>query len=329
MHLTRRQDIRVGGLISGLVLAILGTTAEPATSVEVPQASPATSVSAPGPSAKEVSDSLKTAGSLVDTGATTSQTAEGFATSDAAVVIPLDAGGPVAIEGSDGSSVNIGLPGDGQIDAKQTADGILFQGAATDTTVIAKATHDGGSQLLVVLGSRESPTSFAFPVSGDAGSSLVQNDDGSVTLLGLVATPDGTVAQVVQGEFAPPWAIDAEGNSVQTSYEVRDMELVQRLHPDEHTVFPVTADPTFATGWTGFFVHWKKAEVKWMAGASLVTLGGIVGFLCGGPLCAGVVAGIWYGLNSVSNATVEYLYDRGYRYTSRLTPFIASNWEKR
>lgn len=163
-------------------------------------------------------------------------------------------------------------------------------------------------------------------------SSLELNSDGSVSVVKEVTTPDGQTVKASQGEFAAPWAVDANGSPVPTSYEVHAMTLVQRVQPTDSTVFPVTADPSFKVGWTGLFVHWSRSDTKWLAGLGLTATGAAVGTLCAGPqalLCAAAVASIWYALLSVSDASVDHLYNHGYRFTTRLSPFISSYWEKR
>lgn len=56
-------------------------------------------------------------------------------------------------------------------------------------------------------------------------------------------TPVTTVENVAT--IAAPWAVDAQGNSLASHYEVRGSEIVQVIKTDSKTAFPVTADPAW------------------------------------------------------------------------------------
>ncbi len=60
-----------------------------------------------------------------------------------------------------------------------------------------------------------------------------------------------------------PWAVDAEGNAVETSYNLVDGTLVQTVVTDENTVFPVVADPSIR-------------EIAWWTATSLSCAAAIV-----------------------------------------------------
>ena len=323
-----------GGFLPGLAMVVaLGVSAPAIADEPTATISAALSGGEATPTAADVASALDDAGPLVEEGVPTTATPDGFVagTNIADVSIPENASGQVIVEGDKGP-VAIDVPGGSVARAVAAADGVLFEGALTDTTVVVKATDDGGAQLLAVLGSADAPTTLSFPVNAGPGSSLELNPDGSVSVLEKVTAPGGESVEVAQGEFSAPWAVDANGAGVPTTYEVRGMVLVQHIHPTETTVFPVTADPSFDVGWTGLFVHWSRSETRWLAGLTLAATASAVAALCAGPhivLCAAAVGGIWYILNSVSNATVDYLYNRGYRFTTRLTPYVTSYWEKR
>ena len=287
---------------------------------------------ASAPTTEEVAAALASAGTLVEDGVPATATGDGFVvhTENVAVALPDDAGGPVIVEG-DGGPVSIGVPGGNDADGVSAGDGVTYEGALADTSVVAKAT-DKGVQLLAVLASSTAPTSLSFPVKASPYSSWKLNPDGSVTLFESVATGDGEKPmEVFRGEFSAPWAVDANGVAVPTSYEVQGMALVQHVHPTDSTIFPVTADPSFDVGWTGLFAHWTRGEAKWLAGLSLAATAAAVGVLCTGPhvvVCAAAVGGIYYTLRGVADWVVDQSYDNGYRLTTRLTPFTSTYWEK-
>lgn len=65
---------------------------------------------------------------------------------------------------------------------------------------------------------------------------LLPLDDGRVTIL----DSDGELV----GGIEAPWAVDAKGNRVPTSYSVEGNVLKQEIETDKTTSFPVVADPT-------------------------------------------------------------------------------------
>lgn len=86
----------------------------------------------------------------------------------------------------------------------------------------------------------------------------------------LAAIPDEKTETVetteVIGEVEAPWAVDAEGNELETYYEIEDGKIVQTVITDEDTVYPVVADPNIA--W------WVWTASKCLAGvATLVAFG--------------------------------------------------------
>jgi hypothetical protein len=63
------------------------------------------------------------------------------------------------------------------------------------------------------------------------------------------------------GEFLAPWAKDATGTPVPTSYSVVGDTLVQHVETTPSTVFPVVADPYITWGW-GPYWNLTGATIK-------------------------------------------------------------------
>lgn len=272
-----------------------------------------------------VASALDAAGTRVEDSAPTKAASDGFVTTDGAVTLPSHAGKAVVVKDGD-EAVQIGFPGGVEADAVKTADGLVYKNAAKDTTIVAKATKDG-AQLLAVLDSAKAPKALSFPVVAKAGSSLVMNPDGSVSLMNTTGDID-----TLEGTFAAPWAVDANGKAVETGYEIHGTNLVQTINPTADTVYPVTADPTFKFGSTGLFVHWSRSDAKWLVGLSLVATGAALASLCAGPqvaLCAAAAASIFYALDSLTDPAVDRIYNDGKRITTRLTPWFSTYVEKR
>lgn len=101
------------------------------------------------------------------------------------------------------------------------------------TTVLPK--NDGSVQIVTVLESADAPTDYTYTITGSEGSYLQLQDDGSVVLL----SADGAW----EGGVAAPWAKDANGAEVETSYSVDGNTLTQHVSATADTEFPVVADP--------------------------------------------------------------------------------------
>lgn len=89
---------------------------------------------------------------------------------------------------------------------------------------------------LILINSAKSPTSYQFPIDLPAGSKPVLRDDGSVS---VVNSKGG-----VLGTFAPPWAVDAAGKTIETRFTVTGRTLTQHVQHAGAT-YPVIADPVW------------------------------------------------------------------------------------
>lgn len=231
--------------------------------------------------------------------------------SDSVITIPSDSGQSLTLDSGAHDPISVGLPGD--TPGLAMDDSVVFPEVAADTTAVVKATEDGGAQVVVALDSADAPSTLSFPVSAPEGSSLQQNDDGSVTILGPPQDIEGGQQYAELGQIEAPWAVDATGAAVETTYSINGTTLVQSVQTDEATAYPVTADPKFSVGW-GIYVRWSRGEALWLTGLGLTATAGAVAVLCVGPhavLCGGAVAGIWYVLHSLTDWGINKLYNRG------------------
>jgi hypothetical protein len=80
------------------------------------------------------------------------------------------------------------------------------------------------------------------------------------------------VSQVQQvAAIEAPWAVDANGEALETRYEVTAEGIVQVVETDSRTAFPVTADPS-VTWWAGHIVACAtEIGLFALAGAKVVT----------------------------------------------------------
>ena len=104
--------------------------------------------------------------------------------------------------------------------------------------LLAFAAEDGPSLLaLLVIDSADAATQYRFENAVPAGHTAALHEDGSVRFYDA----DGNEANGI----APPWALDAEGAEVPTSYTLDGTTLVQTVQHHGAT-YPVIADPWWA-----------------------------------------------------------------------------------
>lgn len=160
--------------------------------------------------------------------------------------VPLSADQNIVVEApiSDATqTASIELPGEIPVgDGVVADDGTVVYAAkdGSDDAVAVQTLADGSTRIQTVIGSPDSPHEFGYRMDGYQ---PYQADTGEVIFL----KEDGSYVPV-----AAPWATDANGNAVQTSYEIRGDELFQVVTPDANTAYPVVADPS----WIWYGVIW-------------------------------------------------------------------------
>lgn len=131
--------------------------------------------------------------------------------------------------------------------------GPLLSTAIAGSTVTSFATPDG-VQTLIQIPDASSPREYRFPLDTPEGGTAALSGDGAVMILDANGEP-------VSG-FRAPWAFDAEGNSIPTSFRLEDHELVQTVEFNASTAFPVVADPDLGVEWWGHWVRLTKGETR-------------------------------------------------------------------
>lgn len=99
-----------------------------------------------------------------------------------------------------------------------------------------------GSQTLISIESAKASHTYKFPFEAPAGSVSQLEEDGSVSFI----NDEGEYV----GGITKPWAYDANGQQLETSFNVSNGVLTQTVEFDESTAFPVVADPNTVWGWT-------------------------------------------------------------------------------
>lgn len=116
-------------------------------------------------------------------------------------------------------------------------EGGLFVAEDTGSPVTAavQPEQDGAYRALVHLEGASAPTEIPFRFDLPDGAQLVELADGSTVAI----SAEGTFL----GGVMDPWALDANGEPVSTSYDIRGSTLVQRVNHGPSTAYPVVADP--------------------------------------------------------------------------------------
>ncbi|MCE4941899.1 hypothetical protein ACJ6WD_15570 [Streptomyces sp. VTCC 41912] len=177
--------------------------------------------------------------------------------------IPHRSTGDAKATTATGDAISIALPGTKSVTgAKAGKNTTVYPGAAQATDLAVQPTTDGGIRALAVLKDATAPREQRYDIGLPAGARLVKLDNGAVAAI----DKNGTFL----GGFATPWAKDAHGNPVPTSYRVDGNTLVQAVQIAGSTAFPVVADP------------------KWLDDAAKGTAAGMVGGCAAGALAGGV-----------------------------------------
>lgn len=158
-------------------------------------------------------------------------------------------------------------------DALLAGQGTALLSTAVGSSVLSSFATDDGVQTLVQIAEAGAPAEYRFPLGLPAGGQAALLDDGAVII------SDASGAAV--GGFRAPWAVDAHGTPVPTSFRIDGDDLVQVIDFQADTVFPVTADPHLGTEWWGYYVQLSRAETKRVAT--------IIANNQGVPVAAGVV----------------------------------------
>lgn len=159
-------------------------------------------------------------------------------------------------------------------------------------------------------------TSTDFVVELPEGAELSPSNEGFDVIVDL----DGITVTV--GRIAAPWAVDAEGKELPTSYSLDGETITQHVETREAT-YPVVADPAVTVGWgaDGPGVYWNMCgyQAQAIAAASVATVGVALAGGCGGAskipgvgswigtLCgfigAPTLANVWSGVRSAIKGT--------------------------
>lgn len=171
---------------------------------------------------------------------------------DFAVSLPTTPQAPIVVS-SGGDTFGIGLPSSGFTGLSESTPTLRSFEYANGAEFVVTSSHEGVQIVSQILSPSE-PEEFRFDLTGDFSTAQVM-PNGAVFLW--------TDTHGLAGGFFPPWAQDASGRAVDTSYTLEENTLVQTVRHKQHSqiTYPVTFDPAFATG-----VLSKSDDVPYGAG---------------------------------------------------------------
>ncbi|MEU5773563.1 hypothetical protein ABZ819_09750 [Streptomyces venezuelae] len=247
----RKATRRVtGGFVATVTAgAVLGTMAPAAVADEVPSPSAARAAQVVE-KATGVADLTK-----LDGRRGSGQTDEGKVT----VTAPATADGDVLLDAPN-ADVALGLPETKGIAGVAAGAGtVVYPDAAPSTDIAVQPTTDGAARTLVTLKDAKAPTKHEFEVKLPEGAALTEDGENGF----LITKAHGERTEVL-GAIDAPWAKDANGKPVATSYHLSGDKLTQTIDATADTAFPVVADPKVSLGWS-IYLRFSKKEVKDMA----------------------------------------------------------------
>ncbi|MER5941336.1 hypothetical protein ABT121_28910 [Streptomyces sp. NPDC001928] len=173
------------------------------------------------------------------------------------VTAPTDSLGYVESTTADGTKLRLNLPETNKVTGVKAGAGtVVYADAARSTDLAVQPTSDGGARTLVTLKDDAAPDEYRFGLDLPSGTELMEDGNG-----GYLITKSGSKGATVLGSVDAPWAKDANGKAVPTSYRVEGDSLVQKVTTTADTAFPVVADPKVSIGFN-IYIKYNKAEVK-------------------------------------------------------------------
>ncbi|MFC8191981.1 hypothetical protein ACFUMH_10010 [Cellulomonas sp. NPDC057328] len=178
------------------------------------------------------------------------------------VTVPTDAAAAVVLAAkADQSPLEVNLPAELSVsDGKAASDGtVVYRGVKASAAV--QVLEDGSARLQTITHGADGPQEFTYTFGENV--TPVEGVDGGIELLA-----DYGGAALVVGTVDEAWAVDADGDTVQSSYRVEGGALVQVIEPSADTAYPVVADPKVTRTWWNSTLYLNRNETALMvAGA--------------------------------------------------------------
>lgn len=261
---TRRGAVLIAGavtsalLVAGLPAAAADENEQPMTAVRAPppMSGPSDDTEAISQAAEQFSSDITSSTvALAEAAAAQSalplvEDAEGVLTSVASSTLEVAPDGGIKTSLAGGGTLGMDF-GASPSDVEVVDGAVVVSGVAPSTDLVSRAT-DSGVQVVAVLADESAPTDIAFPLELPQGAELVEQADGSISILSPV---DYEVALPGEEKRVADAALEIIGDDI-TSLEELDFlsdEQIERLAaiPDEQTetITVTEAIAEIATPW--------------------------------------------------------------------------------
>lgn len=164
------------------------------------------------------------------------------------VAIASGSSAEIEITDSSGTARLVPLPNKKLSKGKGSPEGSVHYEVDDGTKLITQPLQDASVRLSVAIADASQPKEFSYDLIPDGGSAEIVE--------GHVLIQDAN--EEIYGTVAAPWAVDSAGIPVQTTYEIRDNLIVQKVEHSSANTYPVIADPLFKRG-----VISKVLKEKW------------------------------------------------------------------
>jgi Protein of unknown function (DUF2599) len=161
----------------------------------------------------------------------------------------------VNVKNSKKGNSQIGIPNSSDINSVDVVENkVIYKNSKNKVDTIVEAV-DGGVRMIVNIPDSNAPSSYDFPIELQANEKLILNEDGSAAVTRPMTKeekdripkkdlPEGLKIPEYSTKLfiVKPWAKDANGKELKTSYSVKGNILTQNIDL-AGAVFPVVADP--------------------------------------------------------------------------------------
>ena len=215
------------------------------------------------------------------------------------ISIPKTGNDPVIIS-CEGRDISMLLPEEiADVDSKISEKGtVAYESDENDFSVAVQALiyeQEGiefeSVRVLMTIENPNAPTEYSFKYNLPKGFSLVSDynydDDWDGGDCGAVYIVDKQ--NEIAATIEPAWAVDANGEKVESYYTIKGTTLIQKVKIDDTTAFPILADPTeHPTKYTKMYYtrndideimdHYTGAGLGSIVSASVSGIASVVGF---------------------------------------------------
>lgn len=133
---------------------------------------------------------------------------------------------------------------------------IVYADYQNNIDVVVQA-FEGSVRVLTILNDADAPTEYRYKINIPTGGKIQKLKDGGILIF------DSN--KKLFGGFAPPWAVDKNGQKIPTHYNIDGTELIQVVdHLSVNSSYPIIADPYGGADliWGGSW-RWERKDNAW------------------------------------------------------------------